>query len=125
LTDAELDGLDAELPVLAAAVERGDVIAFRRLNDQWHRSIVQRGTGPGVLEQLLEQLHRNAGRYRAAGDQLDDAYMLASQAEHEQLLGLLRQRRAADAELLCRQHARTFVEHLARHLDPARDHLPT
>ena len=121
LTAPEIEELGRELQVLADSAEQGDVGAFRRLNDRFHRLIVTRGSGGGVLMEMIEQLTRNVVRYAAAGDVLDRAYLEASQAEHEQLFAYLCSQDGDAAESLARRHALTFAEHLARRLEEQRE----
>lgn len=119
LTDADLETIQAELDVLEDSTERGDVAAFRRHNTRFHEAILHRGMGKGALAEMIRQLTRNTERYRAAGAVLDQAYLEAAQAEHRRLVEFLRQRRADEAEMLTRNHALTFVNHLSRRLESA------
>jgi DNA-binding GntR family transcriptional regulator len=124
LSPAEIEELKQGLQVLADAAEQGDVGAFRRLNERFHRLIVSRGAGGGVLMELIEQLTRNVGRYTAAGHALDRAYLEASQAEHQQLYAHLCRKDGEAAESLARHHAQTFAEHLTRRLEEQREDHP-
>jgi DNA-binding GntR family transcriptional regulator len=121
LSPAEIEELGRDLQGLADSAAKGDLAAFRRLNDRFHRRIVARGSGGGVLMDMIEQLTRNVVRYAAAGDVLDHAYLEASQAEHELLHAHLRNKDGEAAESLARHHALTFAEHLARCLEEQRE----
>jgi DNA-binding GntR family transcriptional regulator len=121
LSPTEIRDLGRMLDLLGDAAEQGDVVAFRRLNDRFHRRIVSRGAGDGMLMQLIEQLSRNVDRYSAAGDHLDRVYLEAAQAEHQQLYAYLRSKEGEAAESLARHHALTFAEHLMRRLEEQRE----
>jgi DNA-binding GntR family transcriptional regulator len=121
LSPTAIDELGRGLQFLAQAAEQGDVLAFRRLNDRFHRQIVTCGAGGGVLMELIEQLSRNVARFSTAADVLDQAYLEAAQTEHVELYALLRCKDGGGAEALARHHALTFAEHLTRRLEEQRD----
>lgn len=119
LGDEDFAAIQVELDALEEAAARVDPALFRSHNTRFHRAIMARGIGDGALADLLGQLTRNTERYRAAGATLDAAYLAAAQAQHRELVALVRQGRADEAEMLVRRHSRTFAEHLARRLEGA------
>ena len=115
LTPTDLELIEHELAQLEEATQNGDTTAFRHSNFRFHAAVLRGNIGQSLRE-MIEQLTRNTERYRAAGAVLSQDYLDAAQAEHRQLVTLLKEGRGAEAEMLARQHALTFANHLADHL---------
>lgn len=116
LTEEHLKRIEREFKGLEEATMAGDTSAFRERNFRFHATLLQGNIGQN-LRDMIEQLVRNTERYRAAGAILSQDYLDAAQAQHRQLVALLREHRAAEAEMLSRQHAVTFADYLADHLE--------
>ena len=120
LTDKDFDLIDGELEQLEKVTRTGDTAAFRHHNFHFHSTLLRGDIGQ-ALREMIDQLTRNTERYRAAGAVLSQDYLDSAQAEHRELVSLLKERRAVEAETLARQHALTFANHLMSHLE--RSHL--
>jgi DNA-binding GntR family transcriptional regulator len=116
LSDTHLKRIERELGGLEEATRTGNTSAFRERNFRFHATLLQGDIGQN-LRDMIDQLVRNTERYRAAGAVLSKDYLDTAQAQHRQLVALLRERRVAEAEMLSRQHATTFADYLAEHLE--------
>jgi DNA-binding GntR family transcriptional regulator len=119
LTPGQLAAIREELSLLDAATANGDVSGFREHNLRFHDAILA-GCGSQPLLEMIAQITRNTERYRRAGNiVLGQPYLDAAEAEHEQLMTLLEERRGDEAEALARRHALTFISHMERSLETA------
>lgn len=116
LTEQDFADFDEQIEKLEDATQRGDARAFRQANLAFH-ALLLRGDIGSALRGMIDQVFRNTERYRTAGIELDQAYLENAQAEHRQLVAALRLRRASEAESIARQHALTFVDHIAESLE--------
>jgi DNA-binding GntR family transcriptional regulator len=110
-----LDELRSMLAGLDVAAEAHDVPTFRELNGAFHERILE-VAATGKLRTMVFDLTRNTERYRLLDIQLGPAYVGESQAQHRQLLELLRAGPGAASQIeeLSRAHALMYVDHLER-----------
>lgn len=106
------------LEQMDACLAAGDGKAFREQNRRFHQIFIEVGTqGDGILNDFIHRVQLNTQRYAtAAGFVLDLDDLRTAQDEHRQLLELVSEGRADEAEALSRQHALTFAGRLARAL---------
>lgn len=115
-SDHDLSDIDEQLERLEEATRRGDASAFRQANLAFHALLLRGDIGPSLRE-MIDQVFRNTERYRTAGIELDQAYLDHAQAEHRRLVAAVKKGDAAEAERIARQHALTFVNHIAESLE--------
>lgn len=115
LSAQDLVPIENELGHLEEATRTGNTTAFRTYNFRFHEALLSGDIGQS-LRDMIDQLTRNTERYRAAGAVLSQDYLNSAQAEHRQLVRLLKEGRAAEVEMLARKHALTFANFLADYL---------
>jgi DNA-binding GntR family transcriptional regulator len=114
ITAGQLLALEAVFEKLEEAAENGDVRAFRQLDRAFHEQLYAAAGAHMVVEQF-HQLSRHTERYWLMGKAfLDRSYLESSQADHREIMRLLKTRNGRDLEMVIRRHALNFANHLVR-----------
>jgi DNA-binding GntR family transcriptional regulator len=119
LQDRDLEIINHEFHCLEKATEAGDPVEFRLHNPRFHQAILAPAKDHAVHTQIA-QLNSQTERFLAVGvAMLDRDYLEAAQADHRRILDLVRLRSADQLEILVRNHALTFADHMARRIAKA------
>jgi DNA-binding GntR family transcriptional regulator len=116
---AELERAGKLITEMDATIVGGDADRFMDLNSEFHATFITRGAPPGgTLSRTLEQVQLRTRRYAsAARHALPPDALRASNAEHRKILERVAAGDVDGLERLCRQHAKSFSQNLARALD--------
>lgn len=114
ITGEQLEILDDLFNRLERAAKSGDVKAFRQLDQAFHDQLYA-AAGPHLVLEQVTQISRHTERYWLMGTAfLDRSYLNSSQADHREIMRLLKGRNGRELEMTIRRHAVSFAMHLVR-----------